>query len=88
MKINTVTHVNNNPYREKENTFMPKESRRKQEDQLRISTEAQELLKTHSWSADREERIASLSKAIGEGSYSIEPTEIAKKMTAFWETRT
>ncbi|RKL68327.1 flagellar biosynthesis anti-sigma factor FlgM [Salipaludibacillus neizhouensis] len=56
----------------------------KKQDQVEISPEAKKLANTPGISADRMERVQEVKEQVNNGTYKVNPEEVAKKLYDFW----
>lgn len=87
MKINGIHSVGGpNPYNRNQETRTSegKSSREKQKDEVRISSEAQELLEAQGGNdADRLQKLQELKHSVSTGTYHVEARHIAEKLLPY-----
>ncbi|MFC7393838.1 flagellar biosynthesis anti-sigma factor FlgM [Scopulibacillus cellulosilyticus] len=54
------------------------------QDQVEISSQAKQLQNASGIEAERKEKIAKIKAAIDNGTYKVNPEEVAKKLYDFW----
>ncbi|KSU83096.1 anti-sigma-28 factor, FlgM family [Fictibacillus enclensis] len=86
MKINSINHVNMNPYtRQNQPSSMKNEEMMNKSDELQISTEAKELQSSEQISPSRQEKLQDIKDRIEAGQYHADPMKVARKFYEYWK---
>ncbi len=85
MKINPIHSMNANPYKQVAKDEPGQAAKKKERDQLEISTEAQKLLDTER--TDREKKVQKLKHLIEIGKYEIDYKKTAEKLLDYWKNK-
>ncbi|MCQ6563555.1 flagellar biosynthesis anti-sigma factor FlgM [Paenibacillus mendelii] len=85
MKINEPQRIGAvNPYQKQNEQRVTEAGRKKQRDNLQISSEAMEMLQSQNiQSTDRQEQIDNLKRQVQTGTYHVEAGRIAEKLLPF-----
>lgn len=83
MKVNPFRPVEYNPYKQKVNKVEQKSATGKT-DKVEISARAKEMQQIPSIAKEREMRIAELKEQVKNGTYEVNPKEIAESMAKFY----
>ncbi|WP_430691855.1 flagellar biosynthesis anti-sigma factor FlgM [Paenibacillus woosongensis] len=89
LKINETGRINGvNPYQRNVENRDTSVDKKKQRDQLSISSEARIMLEEHNQVQDpkRMERIAELKKAVSTGTYHVEANKLAEKLAPYFNS--
>lgn len=85
MKINHIGLSNINPYNRNTNiSNKENQNQNKTTDKIEISTAAKEMQQTSKIVTERQEKVAGLKMQIDNGSYKVDPKEIAKSVYQFY----
>ncbi|MFA8437294.1 flagellar biosynthesis anti-sigma factor FlgM [Pueribacillus sp. YX66] len=86
MKINPIHSMGTNPYKKVAKEDMGKQEKKKERDQLEISTEAKQLLNGTEWT-ERDKKVHELKKLIESGKYEINYKKTAEKLLDYWKNK-
>lgn len=85
MKINHIGLSNINPYNRNTNiSNKENQNQNKTTDKIEISTAAKEMQQTSKIVTERQEKVAGLKMQVDNGSYKVDPKEIAKSVYQFY----
>ena len=85
MKINNIGPSGINPYKKNLNKMNEmKQSSLRSKDKIEISTTAKELQQTSQLVVQRQEKVEQIKVSVENGTYSINPKEIAKGLIDFY----
>jgi negative regulator of flagellin synthesis FlgM len=86
MKINDINRLGAvNPYQTANNQRTESSTRKRQKDELHISSEAMEMLSRAKVSnPEREKKIEQLKEAVSTGTYKVDAGKVAEKMLPFF----
>lgn len=85
MKINHIGLSNINPYNRNTNiSNKENQNQNKTTDKIEISTAAKEMQQTSKIVTERQEKVAGLKMQVENGTYKVDPKEIAKSIYQFY----
>ncbi|GAB4072952.1 hypothetical protein GCM10028778_06140 [Barrientosiimonas marina] len=84
MRIYGPDHTNFNPYKQQMQKPTRDMKEAQKEDQLRISSQAQEMLENDKTFDSREAYVQKIKAAVDNGDYQIDHAKTARKMIDFW----
>lgn len=85
MKINHIGLSNINPYNRNTNiSNKENQNQNKTTDKIEISTAAKEMQQTSKIVTERQEKVAGLKMQVENGTYKVDPKEIAKSVYQFY----
>ncbi|MDP4085202.1 MAG: flagellar biosynthesis anti-sigma factor FlgM [Bacillota bacterium] len=84
MKINPYGTQGVNPYKRQMNKFDQATTVNKQKDQVEISSTAKEMQQVSQLTDQRQAKIEELKGQVENGTYTINPKEVAKSMVGFY----
>jgi len=86
MKINNIGSIGVNPYkRNQEKSDLANQKSQVQKDKVEISTEAIDLQQSNEVAKAREEKVQTIKAQLENGTYTIDPKEIAKGLLNFYK---
>ncbi|UHA61567.1 flagellar biosynthesis anti-sigma factor FlgM [Metabacillus litoralis] len=86
MKINNIGSMGVNPYkRNQEKSDLANQKSQVQKDKVEISTEAIDLQQSNEVAKAREEKVQAIKAQLENGTYRIDPKEIAKGLLNFYK---
>lgn len=85
MKINHIGLSNMNPYNRNTNNIN-KENQKlgKSTDKIEISTAAKEMQQISQYATERQEKVAEIKRQVENGTYKINPQEVAKSVYRYY----
>lgn len=84
MKINHIGPANINPYNRNEHVGNKENLKSNKTDKVEISTAAKEMQQTSKLVTERQEKVAKLKVQIENGTYKVNPEEVAKSIYQFY----
>ncbi|WP_338778621.1 flagellar biosynthesis anti-sigma factor FlgM [Metabacillus sp. FJAT-52054] len=85
MKINNYGVNGINPYKKNADQIMKQEAVQQKQDKIEISSAAKQLQSTNKMAEARQEKIDQLKAQIENGTYEVNPSEIARKFADFYK---